>query len=119
MNRALGRKQHDPLAVDAAPKLADYAVNAPPPPSLPRTGINYQPQMWGNADYPTCTAAGLLNGALASEALSTNSALNIAPLAWMPVLCSLCGLCRDAGRDRRLGRREHARCAEASGNAGL
>ena len=31
MNRALGRKQHDPLAVDSAPKLADhYATEAPP-----------------------------------------------------------------------------------------
>ena len=92
MNRTLGRKQHDPVAVDAAPKLADhYASVAPPPSSLPRTGINYQPQMFGNDQYPCCTAAGLLNGALASEAIATNSALNIAPLAWMPFYAACAG----------------------------
>jgi hypothetical protein len=90
MNRCLGRKPHSPAAVAAAPQLR-YAAEAPPPATLDRSGINYQPQAWGNTDYPDCTAAGLLNGALASEALSTGGALNIAPLAWMPFYCACAG----------------------------
>ena len=88
--RALGRKAHSPDAVAAAPRLR-YGVDAPPPATLLRDGVNYQPQAWGNTDYPTCTVAGLLNGALAAEALSTNGALNIAPLAWMPFYAACAG----------------------------
>ena len=88
--RALGRKAHSPDAVAAAPRLR-YGVDAPPPATLLRDGVNYQPQAWGNNEYPCCTAAGLLNGALASEALSTNGALNIAPLAWMPFYAACAG----------------------------
>jgi hypothetical protein len=90
MNRCLGRKPHNAAAVAAAPSLR-YAAEAPPPVTLDRSRVNYQPQAWGNTDYPSCTVAGLLNGALASEALSTNSALNIAPLAWMPFYCACAG----------------------------
>lgn len=91
MIRALGRKAHDPIAVAGAPTLR-YGVDAPPLPKLLREGVNYQPQMWGNDQYPCCTAAGLLNGALASEALSTGSALNISPLAWMPFYAACAGV---------------------------
>lgn len=82
--RTLGRHPHDPEAVARAPSLANhYASVAPPPATLDRSGVNYQPQLWGNNEYPCCTAAGLLNGALASEALATNGALAIDPMAWM------------------------------------
>jgi hypothetical protein len=93
MNRCFGRKPHDPIAVNAAPELADhYSVVSPPPKTLLRTGINFQPQLSGNDNYPTCVVAGLINGALASEAIATNGPLNIDPMAWMKFYAYCAGI---------------------------
>ena len=45
--RRLGRLPHDSSAVAAAPTLR-YAAEAPPPPTLDRSSVKYQPQMLGN-----------------------------------------------------------------------
>jgi hypothetical protein len=59
----LGRLPHAPE------RLARGLMSAPAPMlyryQLDRGAIDPQPQMWGNADGPTCTVAGLANGAIA------------------------------------------------------
>lgn len=90
MPRVLGRRAHDPVAVAAAPRL-HYASELPPPPVLDRSAINYQPNMYGNNSCPDCTVAGLLNAALAVEAISTNGALAIDPNCWIPFYANLAG----------------------------
>jgi hypothetical protein len=79
MNR-LGRRAHSPAAVAAAPSLRNhvFAMMAPPT-SCVRTGIDYQPQLRGNDTLPDCVPVGILNAALAVEALNAGGALAIAP----------------------------------------
>lgn len=63
MTLRLGRLSHNPE------RLARGLMAAPAPLAyryqLDRTAIDPLPQMWGNATGPTCTVAGLANGATA------------------------------------------------------
>jgi hypothetical protein len=90
VNRCLGRRAHNPAAVAAAPHLR-YSTDAPPPATLDRSALNFQPTLAGNDQYPSCTVAGLLNGALAAEALSTGGGLAFDPMAWMPFYAAVAG----------------------------
>jgi hypothetical protein len=88
--RRLGRLPHSPEAVAAAPSLR-YAAEAPPPPTLDRTGIAYQPILANNDSLPTCTVAALLNAALAVEALQGAGGLAIKDGCWLPFYAALAG----------------------------
>jgi|HubBroStandDraft_1064217.scaffolds.fasta_scaffold09885_10 hypothetical protein len=88
--RRLGRLPHSPEAVAAAPSLR-YAAEAPPPPTLDRTGIAYQPILANNDSLPTCTVAALLNAALAIEALQGAGGLAIKDGCWLPFYAALAG----------------------------
>lgn len=90
MTRRLGRLQHDVAAVATAPPLR-YAAEAPPPPTLDRSGIAYQPIMADNQTLPTCTVAALLNAALAIEALQGGGGLAIKDGCWLPFYAALAG----------------------------
>lgn len=87
-----GRLPHDAAAVTAAPSLAThtFAVMAPPP-TLTRGGIPYDPQLRQNDSLPTCTVAGLINGALAISALNTGSATSIADGVEIPFYAAVAG----------------------------
>jgi hypothetical protein len=93
MTRRLGRLPHQPEAIAAAPALR-YGTEAPPPPTLDRSGIAYQPILADNTTLPTCSVAGLLNGALAVNALAGAGGLSIAPGSWLAFYAALAG-CAD------------------------
>jgi hypothetical protein len=64
MTFCLGRLPHDPAAVARAPSLARHRLAAMSfPVTLNRSAIDVQLVLAGNADLPTCTAAGLANAA--------------------------------------------------------
>lgn len=87
-----GRLPHDVAAVAAAPSIVShtFAVMSPPP-TLLRTGITLQPQMRQNDSLPTCTVAGLINGALAISALNTGAVLSIADGVEIPFYAAVDG----------------------------
>jgi hypothetical protein len=90
MNRALGRKPHDSTAVALAPKLQFHKPPVPAP-HLDRAAVAYQPKMSGNADYPDCVIAGILNAALAQEALATNGPLAFDDDCWIKIYAECAG----------------------------
>ena len=67
-NLRLGRLQHDPIALAAAPAHKFGAV--PPPAVLDRSAIDFAPGMYQNDVLPDCSAAGLANAASAIAALN-------------------------------------------------
>ena len=92
MSRCLGRLPHDPVAVAKAPRLRYSAsVEAAVPSILDRSTVVYSPQMIGNDVYPNCTVVGLINAALAMEAIATNGAMAFDANAWMPFYAALAG----------------------------
>jgi hypothetical protein len=73
----LGRLQHDPQRLAAAPSLASHRFAATPPASfVDRSAVAFEPQAWGNIELPNCTAAGLAN------AIGMVGALN----GWQPAI---------------------------------
>lgn len=82
----LGRNPHNPVAIAQAPRLADhYSV----PAKISRA--NFVPILANNDTLPTCTVAGLLNGASASESISTGGGLAIANDSWLAFYASCAG----------------------------
>jgi hypothetical protein len=64
----LGRKPHDPAALSRAPSRTFGAIQ--PPATLLRPQVNFTPGLYRNDVWPTCTAAGLANGARTVAALN-------------------------------------------------
>ena len=62
-----------------------------PPPILDRSATPYRPQLRHNDVLPDCAVVGLINGALAVEALNTGGDLAIAPDVEVPFYATCAG----------------------------
>lgn len=66
--KRLGRLAHDPVALAAAPGHRFGVI--PPPKSVDRGAINFQPRLYHNDTLPDCTAVALANAARGVAALN-------------------------------------------------
>ncbi len=67
----LGRLEHSEAALAKAPQLGTHRFAAmPPPPTVNREAVPFQPRLLDNDILPDCTAAALANAALAVSALN-------------------------------------------------
>ena len=91
-DRAFGRLAHDPAALARVPPASPElfaAMRAPAP--LDRRDLPFQPRLLHNDTLPVCSAAGLLNYALAVEVLNTGGDLAIADDVELPFYAGCAG----------------------------
>jgi hypothetical protein len=66
----LGRNAHDPAQLARMPQLSFHALaKSSAPPSLDRSALAFNPQMFGNDGIGDCSSAGIANALLAGAAL--------------------------------------------------